>query len=401
MIFPFISVGCNLEINTARTAAYLANVATTCPDGLQTAISMTCDCPPLLYTYDADGVPMLATYTTPQGDNVSWYDADVPESGQFLGFLIEEVTMNAVASRTVVTRISSSGGGALGALRNKERRLDFTVLMFACDEASMEYGFRYLTDALGSPGCDDACTLCDVEYRDSCAPVTQTPTLAESLDKGRWQLKRVGLVEGPTWDTNPIDSVACNVRRVRFSLVSEFPWKYKCAVTVCDAVALAGFPADGTDCVNWSDILCGTQEVACSVTEPRVIGETGMIIEIQAGSQPLQHIEIAIRPDKFGYEADEGSRPANYERVEPCDLIYIPAIPASSKLVYDTSEEKISVLMPGGAVYDGSAFIATQEGRPPTFPTLRCGTFAVSVSASECSVVGSPTVTVKTIHREI
>jgi hypothetical protein len=399
MYWPFFSLGCQLEINSQRTAAYLRHAGDTCGDGdMSPYMDLKCDCGPLHWTWDDNDVPLPAVYTTPEADQAPWYDASIPESAQFLGFLIEDVTQNSVVSRNLTTRISSSGGGVIGPIRAKERRLDFTVLMFACNEPAMEYGFRYLTDALGSPGCDDGCTLCDAEFRDSCPQVDGSST---SLNKGRWLLKNVGMVEGPVWGEHPLQGSTCNLRRVTFSIASEFPWKYKCPVIECEDVALAGFPSEGTDCDNWDEILCGKQEVSCSVAESLIIGETGLIIEVQAGSVPLQHIEIAIRPDKFGYECDAGTRPVGYTREEPCDLIYIPEIPASSRLVYDTSIESIVVVLPGGGELDGVSFVATDEGRPPTFPTLRCGEFCVSVAVSECSVVGSPTVTISSIHREI
>ena len=179
------------------------------------------------------------------------------------------------------------------------------------------------------------------------------------------------------------------------------PWKFKCPVAECTDVALAGYPSAGVDCANWDQILCGHQEVSCSVNEPLIVGETGLIIRVKAGTVPLQHIEIAIRPDKFGYEANAGTRPPGYVRVDPCDLIYIPELPAGQTLVYDTSVETMIVEVPGGGPYDATPLIATEEGRAPTFPTLRCGEFCVSVSVSECSVIGSPTVSVSSVHREI
>lgn len=402
MYWPYFSMGCSLEMNSQRTTAYLNNVSNIAlGGGISTRIDARCECPPLSYIFDEDDVPQLATYTTPAGDQAPWFDSDIAESARFLGFIISDVVFNAVAARSITTRISSSGGGSLGPIRNKERRLDFDVLMFACDEISMEYGFRYLTDALASSGCDDGCTLCDAEYRESCPPIQGGPQLADSLNKGRWILKNVGLVDGPVWGETPVESAACNMRRVKFSLVSEMPWKFKCPVVECDSVELAGYPSAGTDCDNWDEILCGKQEVACSVSEGLIIGETGLIISVTAGSIPLQHIQIAIRPDAFGYEADPDSRPVGYVRVEPCDLIYIPELPASHTLVYDTSIESIKVLVPGGGTYDATPLIATAEGRAPTFPTLRCGNFCVSVAVSECSVEGAPTVTVSSVHREL
>lgn len=400
MYFPYFQLGCNLEINAQRTAAYLRHASDVCDGGdLATYMKLDCDCPPLHWVFDADDDPLPAEYTTPEADQAPWYDASIPESAQFFGFLIEEVTQGSpISSRSLSTRVSSSGGGVLGPLRHRERQWNFTVLMFACNELAMEYGFRYLADALGSSGCDDDCTLCDAEFRDSCPQVDGS---TESLNRGRWFLKNVGVVEGPQWADNPLSGSSCNIRRVTFSIGSEFPWKFKCPVVECSNIPLAGYPSDGTNCDNWTDILCGEQEVSCSVSEELIIGETGLIIEVKAGSRPLQHIRIAIRPDKFGYECDEDARPAGYTRVEPCDLIYIPEIPANSRLVYDTSIESVHVVLAGGGVLEGLPFVATDEGRPPTFPTLRCGRFCISVGASECSVVGSPTVTVSSVHREI
>jgi hypothetical protein len=403
MYWPFFQLGCNLEINTQRTAAYVDAIPTIAMSGsIDTRIDLKCDCPPLAYVFDALDVPQPATYITPQADQVAWFDADIPESARFLGFMISDVQQTtAVTSRSITTRISSSGGGSLGPLRNRERRLDFTVLMFACDEAAMEYGFRYLMDALASSGCDDGCVLCDAEFRESCPPINSILAPYTDLNRGRWLLKNVGLVDGPVWDTNPVEDAACNIRRVKFSLVSEMPWKFKCPVAECTDVALAGYPSAGVDCVNWDDILCGQQEVACSVSENLIVGETGLIIRVKAGSVPLQHIEIAIRPDKFGYEAAPLTRPSGYVRVDPCDLIYIPYLPAGQTLVYDTSIESMYVEVPGGGTYDATPLIATEEGRAPTFPTLRCGEFCISVAVSECSVEGGPTVSVSSVHREI
>lgn len=395
MYFPYLQLGCNLEINSQRTAAYIEAAH---QNGKLGQFDLKCDCGPLHFTLNGSEAWVPATYTNPVTDQAPWYDSSISESGGFIGFVIEDVKQDqAIAARSVSTRISSSGGGVLGPLRSKERRLDVTVLMFAENEVSMEYGFRYLTDALTSPGCDDDCTLCDAEFRDSCPQVDGTSV---SLNKGRWILKNVGTVAGPVWGDLPLAGSACNLRRVTFSLVSELPWKFKCPVIECSGVALAGYPADGVGCANWSDILCGHQEVSCSVAETLIVGETGLIIEVKAGSQALQNIEIAIRPDKFGYECTPASRPAGYVRITPCDYIVIPYIPASSSLIYDTSIESIVIVMPGGGELDGTPFISTQIGTPPTYPTLRCGEFCISVSASECSTAGA-TVSISSVHREV
>lgn len=400
MYIPYFQLGCVLEINSQRTAAYLANVVDICGNGsFRGTHSMTCDCPPLHWLIPDDGGPAeAATYTTPASDQAPWVDGDIAESSQFLGFVINDVTVNAVTSRSITTRVSSSGGGVVGPRRNKERRFDFTVLMFACNESAMEYGFRFLTDALGSPGCDDGCTLCDGEYRDSCPTVDGS---LSSLDKGRWILKNVAAVEGPTYEKPPVEGMQCNVRMVKFSLVSEYPWKFKCPVDECIDEPLATFPGWAGGCTNAEEFFCEQQYAYCSVSEPLIIGETGLVIKIKAGSVPLQHIDIAITPDKFGYECNVGDRPAGYVPLTPCDQIQIPIIPAGSTLIYDTSIESVTLELPGGGVVDGTPYISTKVGKPPTFPTIRCGDFCIRVGVSECSVQGGPTMSIQSVHREL
>lgn len=401
MYMPWFQMGCLLTFNAQQTAAYLANSSDVCNEGdFRGSHSMTCDCPPLHWLIPDDGGdPVQATYTNPISDQAPWFDADIPESGKFLGFLISDVTMNSVASRQVSTRISSSGGGVLGPIRNKERKFDFTVLMFGCNESALEYGMRFLTDALASPGCDDGCTLCDAEFRDACPAVNGS---SASLDVGRWILKNVGLVgEGPTWDTPPVEGMQCNVRRVKFSIASEYAWKFKCPVDVCIDLPLAQEDPWTPTCDNVEAFFCNDEYVTCSVTEPLIIGETAMIIKVQAGSLPLEHIKISVTPDKFGYECSPETAPNGYTPQTPCDEITIPYIPANTFMTYDTSIEEITVTYPGGGVVDGTPFISTVVGRPPTFPTVRCGQFCVKVSASECSVDDASTVSIQSVHREV
>ena len=413
MQWPYFKYGCSLELNSLRTATYVRNVTSVYPDGFAHYINLSCDCAPLNYYFDDSCVSHAATYTNPISDAAPWYDADINESGHFLGFLIEDVNVGTVATRTSTTNVTRLGGGSIGGVRYKERRMDFTVLMFGCNDLALEYGFRYLTDSLTNGGCDtgcgtdcggtsgDECALCSAEYRESCTSV-DVGNLAASLSKGRWILKNVGLVDGPSWGDPPIAQATCNIRRVTFSLVSEIPWRFKCPVAECTDVALPTYPTLEADCSNWTDMMCGdTQEISCSVTETLAVGETGLIISVSAGSVPLQHIQIDIRPDVSGYECNPETRPVDYVRVDPYDSIVIPEIPAGSTITYDTSIGDIWLTTSNGSIEDGAPYIDTDIGMAPTYPTLRCGPFCVSISVSECSVIGSPTVTIQSVHREI
>ena len=68
MYWPYFALGCNLEINSQRTSAYINNASSIVTGGIGANIDISCDCPALNYVYDVDDVPQIATYTTPAGD---------------------------------------------------------------------------------------------------------------------------------------------------------------------------------------------------------------------------------------------------------------------------------------------------------------------------------------------
>lgn len=343
----------------------------------------------------------LASYTYPAAD-APWVDASNPESARFMGFMIEEVNRPANIGRTVTPRISGSGGGILEALRATAQEFTFDVILFACDEVAMEYGMRYLTTALAGGGCDEPCTLCELEYRDSCPPIAGvTPTAAE-YDTGRWILKNVGVTKSPEWTDPPVEGMSYYARRARFSLASELPWKFKCAENcVTDAPFETPTPTFGCG-ADFDSFFCGRTAAKCSVTEPSIVGETGFVIQITAGNKPLKGIEIQIIADENGWVCDPGSAPSGFTPPDPCDLVYIEDLPARHTLYYDTSTEDVYVYTNAGIKQDGTPYLSFGgNGRPPTYPIVRCGQFCVQVEVDECSVTTGASVTIDTVHREL
>jgi uncharacterized delta-60 repeat protein len=180
-------------------------------------------------------VPATGLATLHDEAAAPWYDADVAASGRFLGYIIEEFTgLESPAKRDIVPKMSGSGGGVFGPSRNNPRQFQISALMFACDQEAMDYGFRYLKDALGYWACSK-CETCDMEFATACQPLDafpngyyQPPAQTDVL-RNRWTVYGVGLVEGPTYAEAPIPRVACNIRRVQFILAAEDPWLYECA----------------------------------------------------------------------------------------------------------------------------------------------------------------------------
>lgn len=402
MYFPFFKYGCALEINTARTAAYLANRCDICTETDLTAsifVQNTCDI--LNWEVDQeDGVTVVpASYTSPAAD-APWADAENPESARFLGYIIDTVTKPTHIRRNVSNRISGSGGGVLETLRAGAQVYDVEVFLFACDEVAMEYGMRYLINSLADGGCDEPCTHCEVEYRDSCPTISGTPTL-EKFNEGRWVLQSVGVTAAPEWMDSPVQNLNFFVRKARFSIASELPWKYECPEDcTVDEAFVVNTPAIacGQPFETW---FCAATAVACAATESSNVGETGFIIEVTAGTVPLSGVEVRIVPDVNGWVCG-GDGPDGFVSPEPCDLVLVEDIPAGYTLTYDTSIEKVYLTTNYGAVIDGTPYLTFDGlvGRPPTYPTVRCGEYCIQVAISECSVSSGAQATIRKVHRE-
>lgn len=401
MYFPYLKYGCNFEINSARTAAYVANRCDVCADSIPGAFEVRVNnCDVLNYAMDEAGETVVAqSFTTPAVD-APWSDDSQPESNRFLGFMIENVVKPSHIGRTVTPKISGFGGGILETLRAGAQELEIQVLLFACDEEAMEFGFRYLTNGLSGVGCEEPCTLCDLEYRDSCPDMNLPPTV-EDFNRGLWILKNVGVTQAPEWVDAPVRGMDHFVRRARFRLGSEYPWKFKCPVTCTDRDT---FPIDGpTEACGpvFETWFCETSEINCPINETSNTGETGIILEIKAGTKTLSGISLEILPDPWGVYDPEDLVPT-IPNTGVCDRVYVQDLPGGHILRYDTSIEQVTVTKPGGEVVDGTPYLTfTGNGAPPGFPTVRCGTFVARVIVDECSVSPDTWATIQTVHREL
>lgn len=340
----------------------------------------------------------IAPYTTPAADGAPWYSALSPESAYFYGFMLEKVEelSSAPARRKITERATSFGGGVLGAIRKRARVIKYTVLMFGNSECALNYGFRWLTDTLVY-SCDD-CELCDAEVR-TCCPSFANPAMPtyDEWDLGRWQFKDVGVVEAPVYEEHPIPSAACNVRRISFTIASESPYGYKCP-TICLPPTEFIVAAEPCEPQTW---LCEEPAaVCCRATVADSIGDDGLIIEIVA-REVLSNIHITVTPDPFGYVCDAETRPAGWVQPDPCVELLIPALPEGVTFTYDTSDQTIFVVAPGGVIYDGTPFL--DPSTPPIFPTLRCGSYCICISSDRtCGYsAGTSTAKISTIHREL
>lgn len=209
-----------------------------------------------------DSEPPVEGYQLPELDPAPWYDINVPESKNFAGLLVTDVTMSAPYTRSVTDNIVS--GSVLSRLRTKGRTLVITGWLIGKTCCATTYGLRWLTSALGEPPCSDlGCVGCDFDFLDCCPSIgtgeddcvrangevfvrPDSDSEYENADQYWRRLHGVGVVDGP----NVLDckgrSCGCGcgaILQVEFTLQSSSPYLFSLAQSVVSGLA-------GPDCVT-------------------------------------------------------------------------------------------------------------------------------------------------------
>lgn len=388
MYFPYFKFGCDLEINAAATAAYVTAQCDICDDEIKGTLVLTNDCDPLLWT--TGNPPTPVTYDTPATDPAPWYDAGTPESARFLGYRVLNVTKANPLERSITKLISNMAGvgGVIAPFRPSAQRYNFQILLFACDELAMEYGYRWLDEHLRD-GCVGAtpCSVYDVEFRNTCQHLDSSPTQLEVMT-GRWFLKNAGLVEGPIWGDDPLPGMRKYIRRADFSIVSEQPWTYGTPVGLTFEEA---YPPIGTDTCGSPTLdafFCDRLAISETITTDDTPGTTAFLVEIHADDYTMQDVTIEIFEDAC---------PASGS---PIYTLHIDRIPPENTFTLDTSTNTMIMTSVGGSV-DGSPFLDLSDG-PITFPVLPgdSGDYCVVIEADECSIRPDTWVSVTQVIRE-
>ena len=405
-----LEYGCNVIADPNRVAQYVANAQDPdyCVNGVNvlapvapkwSTLRVNCGCDALQWTSSSptELPTQIPPYNSPSIDGAPWYSASSPESAHFWGWMIEKVedVANAATYRSVTDRVSTFGGSTLGPLRLRGRTMKFTLIGFGAYEAAMDYGFRWLSDVLTSS--HEVCELCDMTFRTSCPQLSDPPTFSE-WDQGRWTFKNVGLVDGPRYEDPPNSDMGCNIRRVSFTVVAEIPYAYKCPTTwVTDQQWITELWAPGDEGCPPLDWICTPEgdSFCVTITPPYEIGDDVLMIEVFGGREGVVNLTITVTPNPFGYTCGDPSLgPA-------CDTVVVPYLSAGHTLIYDGTTQSIMIRHSDGTMEDGTFYI-NSGNVPPTFPSIRSGSFCVCVTSDRCSwETNAATFSLWTVHREL
>ncbi len=229
-------------INGARTARRLIE-SEGCGGGTFSSVLDNAGCDALLLrpcTMATDGTVDDWTVAQLIPETAPWYNG-TDASVEAYGFYIEEWSgLDGAHHVKSVTGVGMNRGGAIfGPQSHNHRTMKLNVLLCASSERGITYLFRWLEQTLlrSCGGCEGH----DLWVREICPtdPVT-------SPKEGLARMRKVELLEGPTWEAPISDYAGCELRRASFTLGAGDPCMYgdKIACTAATTLpVVTGAPA--------------------------------------------------------------------------------------------------------------------------------------------------------------
>lgn len=273
------------------------------------------------------------------------WDNGATAASDALGIVIEEWTGidGAHHTRAQVPVGVNRGGARFGPHAHRQRVMKLNVLLLGRSEQGLTHLFRWLENQLIDQG--SACAERSLWLRDYCPTIDNGSDATEGqLRAGWYRLDRVALVEGPTWESEPVkDGGGCYIRRVSFTIVAGDPCMYGYGENAYNQQMSVGG-------LSWSG---GTTVASCSKwTTSNVRAEA----TVAAGTTGFLAPRVTIRSY---YEVD-GADPKNlpdlrifgiatpdYGTVTPCDgdklgeLVISPYQLAGAEIVIDFASRTI------------------------------------------------------------
>jgi hypothetical protein len=160
-----------------------------------------------------------ADYIDIEEDPAPWHDEDVPASYEFMGLYVHEVTGLDGPPFLRSSAVNNAIGGSLARLKYNGREMAVRGVMYATTCRGMDFGIRWLNQALlGAADCN-GCPEDELIIRSCC------PSESETDDDGLLTFKRTGVLNPPRY-VKPIESCGCLVREVTWSFFSEIPYMF-------------------------------------------------------------------------------------------------------------------------------------------------------------------------------
>lgn len=319
---------------------------------------------------DDDGnqtwLPQTFAGTTWSGNPAPWYDG-VPgsPSSQAYGIWVEEWTGldGAHHKRNVAQRAGRRGGANFGALFSGSRVWAMNLIFVGGSAAALEDLFRWFEQSVLD--CCDPCGGQEVLIRTTCPP-------DGNPDFGVYKVKGFSMIQGPAWETPPIEALGCFMRRVSVTFGASDPCLYACS---SNCVTEEPFAFVGGGCIPF-DIWLGCDRTCTDMAPYRLCcpvpaatrGQVSPIVTIHnTSANDSAAVRIYGMSDPQGVGCDPCSLPI-------CQDIITKSLPSGATLLVDSASRKVLYKSgeTGDEYIDGTAFLDPPEGTVPSFLSLSC-----------------------------
>lgn len=397
----WVEYGGNEIVNVARTQAYAAQAPWFRP------------------AYHADGLADLLgddPYVDPLSDDADWTDPDVPESKDFWGCYPLDIVGLDNSTVTAPVTESTIDGGLVGASRAGTKAVVFNVVLLGATEAAVDYGIRWLRSALAGDPCVDVgggCARSNLCYLPA-PPCGNGPMCgsAACVDPTERHLRRVGLTTGPNVTSKRRTADGGCVLTCTFTLVAGTPFEWGVETPLIHRFGSGVNPYPGgvtppggswndgsgvtrsdPDCAvptfqpvfdplcpnpipppNAPDVQLSCFNWPASFTRRKfVIPES--YIPLWTSAAPIFKIQAKteVRVMRLRFYADvleTGS--ADTDPCSYCGDIVFSYIPAKSTLVFDCTDQTVSVVT-GAVTRRADSLVFATDGTPFEWPELSCG----------------------------
>lgn len=338
---------------------------------------------------------LYGAFVNPGVDNAPWVDPAQPASYGYLGLILTDLEGYDTTETRSLDPSASGRGGILGPAILNGRHLKAKGWLIAQDCASMDYGRRWLADALAG----ELCPGCAGLYADL------LPTCGSEDASALRRLYDVGLEE-LILDTSDALS-CCYVTPVTFTLAVADPYVFTAPEVVIDQQVLAPL-ADDEPPVPFEDWLFGAPTTICVDLADEGLGTDAGIVTLYGGSSGISgglvyrgtghYPGASVFPGECVYPADGTPQ----WDMTICPFVFTISIGPGESFTVDSSRERLEWELSDGTVLSGAPQLALEVGQVVQWIDTCDGEDAqLCVRAfANCSCDDSAAVTVATQHRE-
>lgn len=348
-----------------------------------------------------------SAYVSPAADGAPWYRSAVPDTGEFYGLFPMTVEGDQDSTREVTVTELANDGAIQSLPRHGSKEIRVRATAFAKTQRGMNAGLAWLRAALDDQPCGPAdwnCSGRELRFLTADPGSSNATTARANYMKYRRLMLRVEPLEGPRLVSMRRTPRGVWMAEVEFILTAGIPWQYTNPEPVATTSGVAATTVSEVFCPrrtdSYDDLVTDPTQPAvvrpprppeiAPLTMPTSWSRYTMTIGSTYGQRhgrviPLVHVitgSTARRQLRVRFYRQDSTTDCDFE-----GEFYLTYMPADSVLTIDAMDRTITVSVGGnsgvGDRKPAANLVVGSNGRPPSWPSMACGTsYRVVVDAA-------------------